>query len=143
MSEGPRLSALEKLRRETGAPALELVTNETEPGELIEERRAYSVIRGRRGQILTLDIRFANGNRMGLGYPYLSATDFDASGVLTLHFAGRRVIVEGIHLEPVYEALLNHAVGFLREQDAERDAMIEGEPFIQCITVTSKMSEQE
>ncbi len=135
MSDGPRVSALEKLRREVSAPALELVTNDAEPGELVEERRAYSVIRGRRGQLLMLEFRLANGNRMALGYPYLVGVDFDLSGVLVLEFSGRTVTVEGSNLKPVFEALQNHAVGYLQELDAERDQMEEGEPFIQGITV--------
>lgn len=135
MSDGPRVSALEKLRREVSAPALELVTNDAEPGELVEERRAYSVIRGRRGQLLMLEFRLANGNRMAMGYPYLVGIDFDLSGVLALQFSGRTVTVEGSNLMPVFEALLNHAVGYLQELDAERDQMEEGEPFIQGITV--------
>ena len=135
MSDGQRLSAVERLKRESAAPIAELVADNGEPGEQVEERRAYSVIRGRRGQLLTLDIRFANDNRLALGYPYLSAVEFDASGTLTLYFAGRRVMVEGINLGPIYEALLNHAVGYLQELDAERDQMSEGEPFIQSVTI--------
>lgn len=135
MSDGQRLSAVERLKRESVAPVPELIVDNAEPGEQVEERRAYSVIRGRRGQLLTLDIRFANDNRLALGYPYLSAVEFDASGILTLHFAGRRVFVEGMNLGPVYEALLNHAVGYLQELDAERDQVSEGEPFIQSVKV--------
>ena len=135
MSDVPRLSALEKLKREANAPPLALVTNDAEPGELVEERRAYSVIRGRRGQLLMLEFRFANGNRTALGYPYLVGVDFDLSGVLVLQFSGRTVTVEGSNLLPVYEALLNHAVGYLQELDAERDTVTEGEPFIQGMKV--------
>lgn len=137
MSDMPRVSALDKLRREasTPAPALELVTNDAELGEVVEERRAYSVIRGRRGQLLMLEFRFANGNRMALGYPYLVGVDFDLSGLLTLQFSGRVVTLEGSNLLPVYQALLNHSVGYLQELDAERDTMTEGEPFVQGIKV--------
>lgn len=135
MSDGRHVSALEKLRQQSIAPALELVANDGEPGELVDERRAYSVIRGRRGQLLMLEFRFANGNRMALGYPYLVGVDFDLSGSLVLQFSGRVVTVEGSNLLPVYQALLNHSVGYLQELDAERDAVTEGEPFIEGIKV--------
>lgn len=135
MSDGPRSSAVERLMSKSPAPLPELIVDNAEPGEQVEERRAYSVIRGRRGQLLTLDIRLANGNRLALGYPYLAAVEFDASGILTMEFSGRRVIIKGISLGPVYEALLNHAVGYLQELDAERDQVMEGEPFIQSIEI--------
>jgi hypothetical protein len=133
MNEATRGSALERFKRQASGPVPELVVSDTEAGEQIEERRAYSVVRGRRGQVLMLELRFMNGNRLALGYPYLVAVEFDLSGIITLQFSGRVVTVEGVNLGPVYMALLNHSVGYLQEQDAERDVMQEGEPFIEAI----------
>jgi hypothetical protein len=133
MSDTPRVSALEKFKRQAQQPAPELVVSDTEPGERVEGHKAYSVIRGPRGQVLMLELRFMNGNRLALGYPYLVAVEFDASGTIVLQFSGRVVTVEGIGLGPVYSALLDHRVGYLQELDAERDSVDEGEPFIQAI----------
>ncbi len=135
MSDAQRVSALERIKRQAAQPAPELVVSDTEPGEVVDARRAYSVVRGRRGQVLMLELRFMNGNRMALGYPYLVAVEFDASGTIVLEFSGRNVTIEGINLGPVYGALVNHSVGYLQELDEERDAVSEGEPFIQGITV--------
>jgi hypothetical protein len=100
-----------------------------------EEKRAYSIIKGRGGYLLMLEFRFKNGDGAAFGYSYFAGMSFDASGKLEIYFAGNKVTVTGRNLKPVFDGLLVHSVGFLREMDESSDSLPETETFIESIKI--------
>lgn len=101
----------------------------------VENRRAYSILRGRNAYAAMLDIRLLTGDRIGLAYHSLIAVSFDASGVVRLAFATHAVTVEGRNLAPLYDGLLRHVIRHIECADPRFDDAPEEETFISAIAV--------
>lgn len=135
--DNDKLSALDRFRRRSTTeqdalpPAMTLAVSNEETGE--DRRKCFSLVRGVKGRIFMLELRFRAGDRLALGYPYFMGMEFDASGVLRLFFSGYVVNVTGRNLAPLYEGLLDHAVGYLQELDEDYDQLPPDEPFILSI----------
>lgn len=127
-------SAVKQFHRRAGGAGLSV--RPAEQDEWVEHHRAYSFISWRYTQVWMLEFRFLNGNRLALGYPYLSSLAFDAAGSITLEFTGRVVTLEGFNLEPVFDGLREHRVGYVQELDPDRERPREGEAFIYAIRIT-------
>lgn len=90
---------------------------------------------------ITLDVILKTGNRWAFPYAYLVAVEFDKSGKLVLHFTSHTVTLEGQYLESIYEALLNHEVGFICEQRRGYSSYAdEKKTHIDRIAVTSNLN---
>ena len=77
-----------------------------------------------------LDARFSNGNACSFPYAYLGYCYFDKGGVIELNFSSRVLRLEGRNLQQLFDALVKHAVGMVREvtgheQTPETDLSIE------------------
>ena len=118
-----------------GEPAAES-GRENEPDEI--DYRAFGVNRGGR-QVLMLDVRTLTKGRLGFAYSYLENVLFDESGFLVLSFGTAKITVEGRNLAPLYEALLNHKVRYVRQENPniEKDVP-EKETFIASILIDDK-----
>lgn len=127
-------SAAGQFRRRAGAPKLAVVPAEQE--EWVENYRAWSYIHWRVSPVWMLELRFLNGNRLALAYPYLSSVSYNAAGSIVLEFAGRVVTLEGFNLAELFEALREHRVGYVQELDRERDEPQSGAAFIHVIKVS-------
>ena len=64
---------------------------------------------------INLEARFSNGNACFFPYAYLGYCHFDKGGVIELSFASRVLRLEGRNLQPLFDALVKHAVGVVRE----------------------------
>lgn len=92
-----------------------------------------------------LDVRLADGSHVGLPYHYLNQIRYIASERFTLEFATCRITVDGLRLDPVYQALLSNRVGYLSVSDTSPAASLEafntsgagGEPMIRSISVAT------
>lgn len=124
MSEQQRESVLGRINTPT-TPRLEPLPE--------DEHKAYSLVRGGHG--LMLEVRYKNGNYAAFSYSYLVGINFDASGEMRIRFAGNKLTITGRNLKPVFDGLLHHSIGYLREMDIERDNLPETETFIDSITL--------
>lgn len=92
-----------------------------------------------------LDVRLADGTHVGLPYHYLNEIRYTASERFTLEFATCRITVDGLRLDPIYQALLFNRVGYLSVSDAAPTASFAesvysgggGEARIRAISVTA------
>ena len=64
---------------------------------------------------LMLDIRFRNGNRFGVAYPYLNNVEYDPSTGISVWFTMSAVIISGRRLGPLYEGFLQQRVEWVAE----------------------------
>lgn len=140
MSDEERVTALDRFKRKEAVPSFAAQFEAPPSGqegddEQVEESRCYSRLRGGRGRLLMLDLRFRNGDRRAFGYSYLTDISFDASGLLALTFTGWVVTIEGARLLPIYQGLVDQAVGYMQELDEDTDRVKDGEPFIESIRV--------
>ncbi len=94
-----------------------------------------SVLSGKQGHEVMLDLRFRTGDRKALSYSYLVSVEFDRSKGVTLEFTGHRVEIRGRNLEDVYQRLLFHRAGFIAESDVGISDEAAQEPVIQDIKV--------
>jgi hypothetical protein len=99
------------------------------------EHPAYSVIRGVGGHVLMLEVILKTGDSSAFGYSYFAGMHFDISGKLTLFFSGNKITVTGCNLRPIYEGLLNHSIGFLREENETPIPRNKSDTFIQSIKI--------
>lgn len=144
MSNEGRLSALERFKQKgpqmpqpgDGDAVAELAADDLD--ELTEERKCYSRLRGRRGQLLMIEFRLGTGDCWALEYSYLAAVKFNKSEGLVLKFSGHTVTIEGARLRPIYRGLLDHAIGYVQEIDDDREAALDGEPFVERIVVEER-----
>ncbi|MEM6504042.1 MAG: hypothetical protein AAF711_01100 [Planctomycetota bacterium] len=89
-------------------------------------------------QLTMLDLRLLSGGRHGLPYHYLEEVTMPSEDLLELVFLKKKVRVTGMRLEPIYQALLGHRVGYLMEADPRfsedtQDPAAQNAPFIREI----------
>lgn len=89
----------------------------------------------RRQQQIMLELRFRNGNRLGLGYSYLVSVTFNPSEGIQFDFTGHRVTVTGSNLLPLFKGLLVHKVGSIREADPRAEPEDPTAPVVDSIAV--------
>lgn len=92
-------------------------------------------LRDEAGYPLTLDVRLKTDDRYGFPYSYLIWKHYNPSEGITLRFSSYTVFVKGRNLKELYEALLNHRVEYIQEQDNRYDTGPESDPFIYQIEV--------
>jgi hypothetical protein len=64
-------------------------------------------------------LQFKTGDFCTLYYAYLVSVRYDVTGSIELQFPSTKVVIEGRHLLPLYEALSDQAVALIREADRE------------------------
>ena len=135
MSKGALEEFLKRKPSASGmSPATESKADEAD-GQDETDYRAYGANRTGR-QAIMLDVRTLTGERLALSYSYLNSIFFDASGVIVLSFGSHNVRIEGRNLVPVYDGLINHAVRYIRQENAELERDVpENETFISLIAI--------
>ena len=132
-------SALDEFMNRKPSPSVAdrpATENQDESGATDEiNYRAYGANRSGR-QVIMLDVRTLEGERLALGYSYLNNIFFDASGVMVLSFGSHNIRIEGRNLAPLYEKMLVHAVRFIQQENPklEKDSS-SGDTFISLIQI--------
>ena len=84
-----------------------------------------------------LELRFKTGDSCTLYYPYLLRSRLDITGSIELQFSTDKVVIEGRHLQRLYDSLKEKRVSWIREADWDsaryRD---DEEPLVRSIAVT-------
>ncbi len=95
--------------------------DENEPLENVRSECFFSP--GRRRFVPFLDIRFVDGDSLGLRYTHIDAILFNKSGAVTVISPLYRVKLEGRNLHALYLRLLSESVQWVRELPAELDTL--------------------
>ena len=98
-----------------------------------KDRSAYSVSRS--NPPMMLDIRATAGEAIALPYSYLEMVQFNPSVALVLTFTSCEVRIEGQRLFSVYEAIVQHTVTYIQENDAKYEKAHDKLPFIERIEI--------
>jgi hypothetical protein len=96
-------------------------------------RKTYSIDSGRR--IAMLDIRPTGGGAIALPYSCLEMVQFIPPTRLMLAFADCEIRIEGDRLLQLYTSLIQHAVVFVQESDANGIEARSSHPFIKSIEI--------
>jgi hypothetical protein len=116
---------------------------------------AFGYLRGIRDTALSLEFRFANGNRAAFPYSWLGPVKYNPSAGLLLKFVGDAVylvLLEGSNLNALVNGSVSlydrgiqrHRITWVREmtrQQAERAG--EGEPTVERIRVLAHRPDEE
>lgn len=144
-------SSLELLRRVSAGRA-------SGPREEAQEEEelccaAFGFLRGLRERAITLEFRFADGNKLALPYSWLGPVSYNPSTGLLLKFVGDRItliLIEGTYLEArvsgtgLHEGILRNRVVWVREMSTQEvcDAK-QAETTVECIHVCSHRYDEE
>ena len=91
----------------------------------------------REAHVEGLELKFKTGDSCTLYYPYLLRSRLDVTGSIDLQFSTDKVVIEGRHLQALYDTLRDKAVKWIREADWESTRYRDDEePFVRSITVT-------
>lgn len=99
-------------------------------------------------ELRMLDVRLADGSHVGLPYHYVTQIVLNTPEDLQLEFAACRVMVKGLRLDPVYQALLFNRVGYIAVSAASPalaavgEVALVAEPCITSISLTTSDGEQ-
>lgn len=104
-----KLDILDKFRLRPSA-------SDTADDDVLEEHRAYGVMRVGGRSVASLDVRFAGGRKRAFTYAYLMDVEFEPSSGIVLHFAAHSVTLAGSRLGALYDGLARHAVVYVQEQ---------------------------
>jgi len=84
-----------------------------------------------------LELQFKTGDSCTLYYPYLLRSRLDITGSIEIQFSTDKVVIEGRHLQRLYDSLKEKRVSWIREADWDsaryRD---DEEPLVRSIAVT-------
>jgi hypothetical protein len=85
-----------------------------------------------------LELKFKTGDSCTLYYSYLLRSRLDVTGSIELQFSTDKVVIEGRHLQKLYDTLRDKAVKWIREADwdSTRYSDSDKEPFVRSIVVT-------
>lgn len=108
---------------------------ENEPLENVRSECFFSP--ARRRFVPFLDIRFYNGDSLGLRYTHIDAIEFNKGGAITIISPLYRVKLEGRNLGVVYLRLLSESIQWLKELPAELDTLDAGAVVINAIKLVS------
>jgi len=91
----------------------------------------------REAHIEGLELKFKTGDSCTLYYPYLLRSRLDVTGSIDLQFSTDKVVIEGRHLQKLYDTLRDKAVKWIREAEWD-DARYhdDEEPLVRSIVVT-------
>jgi hypothetical protein len=91
-------------------------------GDAVDDCTAFGLLRGARERALMLELRRRSGDIVALAYALLERMEYDASGVLTLLFAGQAVRIIGRNLNAeirpnvrLLDAILRHRATWIQE----------------------------
>ncbi len=98
-----------------------------------ETRQTYKVSTSR--PIAMLDIRATGRDAVALPYSYLEMVQYNPSVALLLSFATCEVRIEGHRLPALYEALVQHSVEYIQENDVKYEKPDDKQPFIERIEI--------
>jgi hypothetical protein len=104
-----------------------------------ETRQSYKVCTSR--PIAMLDIRATGRDAVALPYSYLEMVQFNPSEALVLTFAACEVRIEGHCLPALYDALVQHSVEYMQENDAKYEQANDKLPFISRIEIKALSQE--
>ncbi len=104
-----------------------------------ETRQSYKVCTSR--PIAMLDIRATGRDAVALPYSYLEMVQFNPSEALVLTFATCEVRIEGHCLPALYDALVQHSVEYMQENDAKYEQANDKLPFISRIEIKALSQE--
>ena len=99
---------------------------------------------GRHPLSLALDFFTKDGNRFGIYYmeiasPVLFDLGTEGSGQkIVLRVSSSEITIEGKHLSPIYEYILEQRLVWLKEQDVSFVEVVEDEPVIEKIEVKDR-----
>jgi hypothetical protein len=82
-----------------------------------------------------LDIRATGRDAIALPYSYLEMVQYNPSVDLVLSFATCEVRIEGHRLPALYEALVQHSVEYIQENDVKYEQPGDKQPFIERIEI--------
>ncbi len=105
--------------------------DENEPVENVRSECFFSP--GRRRFVPFLEIRFYDGDSLGLRYTHIDAILFNKGGSITIISPLYRVKLEGRNLGVVYLRLLGESIQWLKELPAELDKLDAGAVVINSI----------
>jgi hypothetical protein len=103
--------------------AVESLRGGDDDDDAVDDFAAFGFLRGARERALMLEIRKRSGDIVALAYALLERMDYDASGALTLLFAGQSVIrIIGRNLNSeirpnvrLLDAILRHKATWIQE----------------------------
>jgi hypothetical protein len=98
-----------------------------------ETRQSYKICTSR--PIAMLDIRATGRDAVALPYSYLEMVQFDPSVAIVLTFTTCEVRIEGHCLPALYDALVQHSVEYMQENDATYEQANDKLPFISRIEI--------
>lgn len=98
-----------------------------------ETRQTYKVSTSR--PIAMLDIRATGRDAVAMPYSYLEMVQYNPSVALVLSFATCEVRIEGHRLPALYEALVQHSVEYIQENDIKYEQPDDKHPFIERIEI--------
>jgi hypothetical protein len=104
-----------------------------------ETRQSYKVCTSR--PIAMLDIRATGRDAVALPYSYLEMVQFNPSEAVVLTFATCEVRIEGHCLSALYDALVQHSVEYMQENDAKYEQANDKLPFISRIEIKALSEE--
>jgi hypothetical protein len=104
-----------------------------------ETRQSYKVCTSR--PIAMLDIRATGRDAVALPYSYLEMVQFNPSEAMVLTFAACEVRIEGHCLPALYDALVQHSVEYMQENDAKYEQANDKLPFISRIEIKALSQE--
>ncbi len=90
-----------------------------------------------------LDIHATAGDCIALPYAYLEMVQHNPSDTLLLTFAVCEVRIEGRDLTGLYNALVQHRVEFIQENDTKYEKVDDKKPFISRIEIKPISKELE
>ena len=109
--------------------------NEAEQAESQRSECFFSP--SRRRFVAFLDIRFCDGDSLGLRYTHIDAILFNKSGSITIISALYRVKLEGRNLQVLYLRLLSESVQWIAELPGEQDRLPASAVVINAIKLIS------
>ncbi len=95
------------------------MNQESKADEESPTRQSFKVCTSR--TIAMLDIRATGRDAVALPYTYLEMAQYNPSVALVLTFATCEVRIEGHRLSALYDALVQHSVEHIRENDAKHE----------------------
>jgi hypothetical protein len=124
--------------------SLELEVTGDEENEIAENIRSECFFSpARRRFVPFLDIRFVDGDSLGLRYTHIDAILFSKRGAITIISPLYRVKLEGRNLGVVYLRLLSESIQWLKELPGELDKLDANAVVINSIKLVSDDEMQE
>ena len=90
------------------------------------------------GDVFMLEVRLKTGRRIGLPYPWLGEVLYDQPRLSMTFTTGATVVLEGVNLGELFEALLRHQAVYVQEADRPTKELVSlSVPVIESIVVST------